>query len=383
MLSFIIVLGVLIFVHEFGHFVAARRSGMAVEEFGFGFPPRIVGIQRRNGRWHMVRRTSSVVDRQSTVYSLNWLPLGGFVRITGESGGDASDPQSFVGQPRWRRALVLAAGVAMNVVLAVVLFSTVYAVGARQSIDDLPASARIADRETTIVSVMDGTPAASAGFVVGDVITGMDGSDTGDADAVRAYVRAHDTTPIAVTVEREGVSETILVTPAQLPDSTQQGIGVHLVTTGIVAYPLPIAVWEGVQTTGFVMAEISRAMGSLVTGLLGDGKVSVDIAGPVGIAVLTGQVAQLGFIHLLQFTAVLSANLAFLNIFPFPALDGGRLLFLAIEAIRRRALSKRVEGAIHAVGFAVLMLLVLFVTYRDVVTFGGGILESLKGSIGL
>ncbi|MDO8425207.1 MAG: RIP metalloprotease RseP [bacterium] len=381
--TFLIVLGLLVFVHELGHFLVARKSGMDVEEFGFGFPPRLVGFQRRDGRWHVVGARAQWQEGDPTIYSINWLPLGGFVRIRGENGGEGASPRSFVGQPRWKRAMVLVAGVAMNLVLAVVLFTTVFAVGAPQMVDDLPASARVRDVQTTVVSVLKASAADAAGVLPGDAVQQINGVPLPDPDAVRAYIQEHLGQELAVTVVRDGATLVVTATPGPLPGTDRAGLGVELVTTGIVSYPLHRAAWEGVRTTGFVVVEIARALGRLVVGLFTEQAVTVDIAGPIGIAVLTGQVARLGITHLLQFAAVLSANLAFINIFPFPALDGGRLLFLGIEAIRRRPLSRRVEGAIHAVGFAFLMGLVLVVTFRDIATFGGGFLAAVRGAVGM
>lgn len=406
LLAFIIILGLLVFVHEAGHFIVAKRAGMTVEEFGFGFPPRIVGIQKRNGRWCMVGRSASTPTHSpsqgkgeknknfptsyreggrggvGTVYSLNWIPLGGFVRISGENGADTDDPKNFGAKPRWQRAIVLVAGVAMNLVLAIVLFSTVYTIGAPQVLEGLPPGAVVRDRKTSIVGVLKDGPAAAIGITPGDAITAVDGQTFSDVTDVQRYIRERGGQEVAVTIDRSGTSQTFRLRPGPLPGVDHPGIGVQLVPTGTVRFPLHRAVWYGVRTTGGVLVDILRAFGSLFRGLVVEHAVTVDIAGPVGIAVLTGQVVQLGFIHLIQFTAVLSANLALLNIFPFPALDGGRLFLLALEAIRRRSLTKRVENAIHTAGFVVLLLLVVAVTYRDIVVFGGTIMSSMRSAVG-
>ncbi|MDO8621658.1 MAG: M50 family metallopeptidase [bacterium] len=389
-ITFIIVLGLLVFVHEAGHFVVAKRAGMGVEEFGFGFPPRIIGIQKVDGRWRVMSRKPIADSRKqvaggptSTIYSLNWVPLGGFVRITGENGGDTNDPRSFSAKPRWQRALVLVAGVAMNVVLAVSLFTAVYLFGAPQVLDGLPPGAKVRNQHTAIVGVLKDGPAVAAGFQPGDSVIAIDGQSFVNVLAVQQYIREHTDRSLRITIEREGDQRVIDVQPALLPGGTVTGIGVQLVEVGTVRFPPHLALWYGIRTTGNVMVDILKALGGLFRGLVVDHAVTVDIAGPVGIAVMTGQVVRLGFIHLLQFTAVLSANLALLNVFPFPALDGGRLFLLGIEAIRRRALTRKIENAIHAAGFIVLLLLVVAVTYRDIVVFGGGILGSLKAAVGL
>jgi regulator of sigma E protease len=397
LLVFILVLGLLVFVHEAGHFIVAKRAGMAVEEFGFGFPPRLVGIQKVNGRWRIVSCESKVVSREEknrsklttqassikpTIYSLNWVPLGGFVRIAGENGADTDDPRNFGAKPRWLRAIVLVAGVAMNLVLAIVLFSTVFTIGAPQVLEGLPSGAVVRDRKTSIVGVLKDGPAAAIGIKPGDVITAVDGQTFVEVTDVQRYIRERGGQEVAVTIDRNGTSQTFRLQPGPLPGVEHPGIGVQLVPTGIVRFPLHRAVWYGVRTTGGVLIDILRAFRDLFRGLIVERAVTVDIAGPVGIAVLTGQVVQLGFIHLLQFTAVLSANLALLNILPFPALDGGRLFLLLIEAIRRRSLTRRIENLIHTIGFAILLLLVVAVTYRDIVVFGGTIMSSIRTAVG-
>lgn len=383
-LAFLAILGLLVFAHEAGHFFAAKRAGMAVEEFGFGFPPRLIGARKVKGKWRVVTRNSS--DRHSstsTIYSLNLIPLGGFVRIAGENGADTDDPRNFGAKPRWQRAVVLVAGVAMNIVLAIVFFSTVYAIGAPQVLEGLPSGAVIRDRKTSIVGVLKEGPAVAVGIKPGDTIIAIDGQSFVEVADVQRYIRERGGQEIRVTIDRNGLAQTLLVRPGPLPGVAQPGIGVQLMATGTVRFPPHFALWYGVRTTGNVIADIIRAFGNLIRGLVIDRAVTVDIAGPVGIAVMTGQVVQLGFIHLLQFTAVLSANLALINVFPFPALDGGRLFLLGVEAIRRRSLSKAIENALHAVGFALLFLIVIAVTYRDIVTFGGDIMSSIKSTVGL
>jgi len=381
-LVFILILGLLVFVHEAGHFVVAKRAGMNVEEFGFGFPPRIIGVQKVSGRWRVVTRHSSLVTRHSTIYSLNWVPLGGFVRITGENGADTDDPKNFAAKPRWQRALVDVAGVAMNLVLAIAIFSGIYAVGAPQVLEGLPPGAVVRDRQASIMGVLTGSPAATAGVQPGDVIASVDGRTFTDVTDVQRYIRERGEEEIEIAIDRKGVARTFRVRPGPLPGVEYPGIGVQLVPTGTVRFPPHVAVWYGIRTTGVVIVDILRALGNLVHGLATQRAVTVDIAGPVGIAVLTGQVVQLGFIHLLQFTAVLSANLALLNVLPFPALDGGRLFLLVVEVIRRRSLTRRVENLIHTIGFGILLLLVVAVTYRDIVVFGGSIMSSIRSAVG-
>lgn len=365
---FIVVLSLLVFAHELGHFVMAKRTGMKVEEFGFGFPPRLWGVKRGE-----------------TTYSINWIPLGGFVKIKGESGEQAQDADSFASKQAWQRFLVLVAGVAMNLVLAAVLFSIGYMAGLPSIIDEsLPSSARVESQEITVMQVVEGSPAAKAGVVNGDVIESLDGTVvTSDVDA-RDYFAQEAARGVDVLVQKsDGTYETYALTSAYLESVDTTGVGLALVSTGLVSYPFFQAMAQGVWSTGHLTVEVVRAFYGLVSDLVMTQSVSVDLSGPVGIAVMTGEVAAMGLIYLLQFTAILSINLAVINILPFPALDGGRVLFLLIEKLRGRAVNHRIEIAVHNLGFMLLMVLVVLVTYKDFVTFGDQIWGAIKsmGSI--
>ncbi len=360
-LIFIAVLSLLVFVHEFGHFITAKRAGIRVEEFGFGFPPRAIGIKRGE-----------------TIYSINWIPLGGFVKIKGETGEHRNDTDSFAHKRAPVRALVLLAGVIMNVALAWFLLTIGYVIGMPEVIENLSSRARVTDAKIQVVQVLAGSPADSAGVESGDEIVRLDGQPPTDAEHVRAVAQARLGTPVAFTLRRSGVTLEKQATPAVLPETGKPGLGIALVTTGLVSYPIHIAPIEAAQTTWMLAREIVLSFWGLLRELFVQHKVTVEFSGPVGIAVLTGEVARLGFRHLLQFTAMLSVNLAIINVLPFPALDGGRMLFLILESIRGRAVSRRFEIATHNIGFALLMMLVVVVTYRDVVRFGGRIVHAFS-----
>ncbi len=368
LILFIIVLSLLVFVHELGHFVMARLMGMKVEEFGFGFPPRLWGVKRGE-----------------TIYSINWIPLGGFVKIKGESGEQAHEHDSFASKKAWQRFVVLIAGVAMNLVLAAVLFSIGYMAGLPSVIDEsLPSSARVESQEITVMQVVEGSPAAQAGVVVGDVIASLDGQVvTSDAEA-RDYFAAHAADGVAVLVQKSDESYTTYsLTSEYLESVDTTGVGIAFISTGLVSYPFFSAIGQGVYTTYQFTLEILKAFGGLIRDLVLSQEIGVDLSGPVGIAVMTGQVAAMGIVYLLQFTAVLSINLAIINVLPFPALDGGRILFLAIEKIRGRAVNQKIEVAVHNLGFMFLMVLVVLVTYKDFVTFGDQIWRAIKGMVSI
>lgn len=352
---FLVLLSLLVLVHEWGHFAAARRSGMKVEEFGIGFPPRLFGVKGKDGM----------------TWSVNAIPLGGFVRIKGESGEDRAAPDSFASKKLLPRLFVLIAGVAMNLVLAAVLFSVGFAFGLPAVVEgDAPANAVISDRAVNIVEVVPGSPADLVGLSIGDRIISIDGEVYTTGESARlALAPKSDAAPLQLVIARNGEAQNLEVTPAYLAQIDRDGIGVALVETGTVRYPWYLAPVMGIVTTVQVTGSVVVAFAGLIGGLFSGGDAAASVSGPVGIAVLTGQVAQLGFAHLVQFAAMLSVNLAVINFLPFPALDGGRMLFLAIEAIRRKPNSMKVEQAVHAAGFLVLMLIVLGVTYRDIVNF--------------
>jgi regulator of sigma E protease len=349
LVTFIIVLGLLVFVHELGHFVMARILGVQVKEFGFGFPPRAWGIRR--GR---------------TTYSINWIPLGGFVRLRGED-GEEHDAGSFVAQRAWKRFLILVAGVSMNVVLAAAVFGIGFATGLPTDVSSsTPSGGHVRDVQVQIVDVAADSAAASIGLHTGDGLLSLNGQSISSIEDAQRIARASGTSTVAITYRRSGKVQQGTVTLGRIPGTSLTGLGVSLVKVGIVSYPLHRAVWEGVAAAGTGVWAILQAFGQLLGNLVRSGSVGGDVAGPVGIAVLTGQVTRLGFAYLMQFVALLSLNLAVINILPIPALDGGRVLFLLIEKVRGRPMSRTLEAKIHNTSFAVLIALVTLITFRDV-----------------
>lgn len=353
LLLFILVLSLLVFVHEFGHFIVAKRVGMKVEEFGFGFPPRLWGIKRGG-----------------TLYSVNWIPIGGFVKIKGESGAHADDPDSLASKKAWQRFFVFVAGVVMNLVLAAVLFSIGYMIGLPSVIDEtLPKNARVREEVITIMQVVEGSPAADAGIVAGDEIVSVGREVFASDSSVRAYMAEHASDGIEVMVQGvDGTQRTYTLTSEYLEKAKITGVGIAFASTGFVSYPFFQAIVQGLWTTGQLTMDVVRAFYGLLRDFIMNQQVAMDFSGPIGIAVMTGQVAAMGFIYLLQFTAILSVNLAVINLIPFPALDGGHVLFLVIEKLRGRAVNQKIEFAIQFFGFTLLMMFVVWVTYKDLVT---------------
>jgi regulator of sigma E protease len=347
---FILILGLLIFVHEFGHFIVAKRKGLKVLEFGFGFPPRLFGIKRGE-----------------TTYSINLIPIGGFVKILGEEGGAESDPRSFASQPIRTRALILAAGVLMNFLLAMVLLGIGFKIGLPQVIDSTDGKVR--DEKIQIVYVSKDSPAEKSGLTLGDQIVSINGDKLDTVETMQNKIKEKAGDEIKLEVKRGDKFLEIKITPRENPPEKEGALGVGLVKTGIVSYPLWQAIWKGIIVTISMIGTIFVAFYEIIKNLIVSKPVTAELAGPVGIAVITGQVTKMGFVYVLQFAAVLSINLGIINILPFPALDGGRILFLVIEKIRGKKVSQKVENLIHTIGFALLILLMIFVTFRDIFRF--------------
>ena len=363
LIIFILVLGLLVLVHELGHFFVARRNGVKVEEFGIGFPPKIFSIKRGD-----------------TIYSLNLLPLGGFVKIKGEMGENAEDEDSFGHKTIWQRTKIVSAGVIMNYVLAAVLLIAGFIVGIPQSIEGNESKlANIKEAEIQVAEVIDNSPAKTAGVEIGDTIFELDGQKLETIEAVEKYTNGKTGQEMSVKLQRNGNIVDFKITPKVLEGETRGEMGVGIVKVGIVSYPWYYAVWKGIETTGILTWKILQAFYSLFKNILLHGKLGIDITGPVGIAIVTGKVARMGLIYLLQFIALLSINLAIINFLPFPALDGGRVMFFALEKLRGKAISQKIENAIHTAGFALLMLLIIVVTYRDIATYGGKFIGKIKG----
>lgn len=371
-LLFIVILGLLVFVHELGHFLAARFFGVKAEEFGFGFPPRMFGVVYDDvkGRFRLVGGREEVVSPR-TVYSLNWLPLGGFVRIKGEDGNE-HEPDSFVAQAAWKRVTMLVAGVVMNFVAAAVLFALVFFMGVRQPIDagvadDYP------DTQIQILQVSADSSAAQIGLEPGDRIMTINGQPITNIESVKTNLEQARGQQILVSVDRLGTPLELrgqFQIPADTEDPQQVKFGIAYSHTATVKLSLLQSLSQGAITTWNVTGAILSAFGKLIGSLFGGSAATgVDLTGPVGIVYITKQMSELGLVYILQFAALLSVNLAIINALPIPALDGGRILFVLIEKIKGSPVRRSTEGLIHQIGFLLLIFLMVFITTRDVLKF--------------
>jgi regulator of sigma E protease len=362
-------------IHEAGHYIAAKWSGVKPEEFGVGFPPRALGwTKREDGTWRRVKKGEITAKR--TIWSINWLPLGGFVRLKGEQGEAAMDKDSFGQATRPRKFLIIAAGVVMNWLLAWGIFTSGYLIGVPMDGTALPASAIVRERYTEVTQVLDQGPAQAAGMRAGDRIVRIESTTVANSDEARLKIRELSTQQetVNVTVQRES-QEVNLVTRPQALDGLNgaRGLGIGLADTAIVRLPWWQAPLEGARTTALFTGRIVTGLAELLKNLIVHQRLAQEVSGPVGIAVMTGQVADQGVWALLQFAAVLSLNLAVVNFLPVPGLDGGRAFFLLIESVRRRRLNERTEAMIHGAGFIALIGLILLVTIQDVRNYGGTI----------
>lgn len=341
-LVFLVILGLLIFVHEWGHFLVARAAGIKVEEFAFGFPPRLLA-------W----------KRGETEYALNLLPIGGYVRLLGED-GKSSDPRAFNRQSVLKRLAVVIAGVGMNLVLAVVVFWIGFMVGMVPVVSQPSELGGSQAPQLFVTGVVSNSAAAANDLRPFDLIQGF-----GSGDDLRTYTKDHVGQAISLTILRNGQEIRKEVTlgldaAAPLGVYTQQVTKVKLGFFGAGRAAL-------IETAKTVVATF-HFLADFFTKLVGHGQVAEGVTGPVGIFRITGQTVQLGFTYVLQLLGILSVNLALLNILPIPALDGGRGLFVVLEGIvRRKVVRDEIEGTIHAIGFILLLALIALITYRDIV----------------
>lgn len=364
---FIIILGALIFVHELGHFMVARRNGVKADEFGFGFPPRMAGFVKdeKTGKYRFVWGNKEIQSK-NTVYSINWIPLGGFVKIKGENGGEIEESDSFASKKAWPRIKILAAGVVMNFIFAWFLISLALWIGAPEAVENKDAN--LPGAKIQITEVRPDSPAQKAGIQIGDeILKSSDRENFASVSDLQDYIGMNGEKEISLEIRRGNEILPIKVVPVESATEGKGMIGVGLAQTAIVAYPFFEAIWKGAVTTYEITVLILAALGGIIVSLFAGNGVGADVSGPIGIAILTKQVATLGFVYILQFAALLSINLGIINALPIPALDGGRILFILIEKIKGSPISHKTEHLFHTIGFMLLILLMILVTLRDVV----------------
>jgi len=369
-ITFFIVLSLLVFVHEFGHFLAAKKAGVKVEEFGFGYPPRLWG--KKIG---------------GTVYSLNWLFFGGFVKLYGEEMSEKKEGKNaFWAKSKKSRALVIVAGVLANFVLAIGFFAIVY------SVSGIPTKTD----KVRILGIVPNSPAARSGLKERDVVLKINEQTLKDSQTFVDLIEKEKGQQVLLTIEREKDNPCqtqvfgggpgfegkpafscqegkllLWVIPRQNPPEQEGPLGVIISDMEMKKYSwwqMPFrGMVEGVKEALSWLVVIVKALEKMFVDLLVRGIIPKDVAGPVGIFQITGLVAQTGILNTLQFIGVLSVNLAVINLLPLPALDGGRLVFILYEAITRRRPKPSFERWVNAAGMAFLLLLIILITINDVI----------------
>ena len=359
LVPFLFVLSLVVFFHELGHFLVARLCGVRILVFSIGFGPEIVGFN----------------DRYGTRWKIATIPLGGYVKFFGDENAssvpdaarlDAMDPseraQSFHFQPVLKRAAIVVAGPFANFILAIAIFATIFALYGRQTM-----SARVD-------TVQAGSPAAAAGFQAGDLVVAINGKTIGNFEDMQRIVSDSAGETLQIKVDRNGTPVVLAATPQlkEVKDSfgNTHRIGILGITRSMAAadlkpqpVPPPQALVMGVQETWFVIDRTLSYIGGVVVGR----EAADQLGGPIRIAQISGEVATIGFVALVHLAAVLSVSIGLLNLFPIPLLDGGHLLFYSIEAMRGRPLSERAQEVGFRIGLAIVVMLMIFATFNDIV----------------
>jgi len=352
LIAFLSLIG-LIILHEFGHFILAKRFGVKVEEFGIFLPPRLIG--KKIGE---------------TIYSLNLLPFGAFVKLYGEVDQEKKEYWSFTQKPIWQRVLIVIGGVVSFWIISAILLSIVMGLGAPTAISD-EENENLVDPKVQIAAVASNSPAEIAGIKPGDTIRKFSifnfQFSIDKVKEVQELTEKYKGEEVILTIERGKEIFEVSLVPRVSPSKGEGAMGVALVRTAIKSYPWYQAPIQGIIATGnLTMAVIKGWAQALFLAIKGE-PTGVQLMGPVGILGLFAQVGQLGINYFLQFIAIISIYIALFNILPIPALDGGKLVFLGIEAVRKRPVSTKTEQQITTVFFALLIALTIWVTIKDIV----------------
>lgn len=345
----IVTIGVLVILHELGHFFAAKKFNVKVEEFGIGLPPRLFG--KKYGE---------------TIYSVNALPIGGFVRMEGEE-KRSEDPRSFNKKPIWQRFIIVAGGVFVFWVIAVALFTFLGAtIGIPTAIDD--EQENVVDPNVRIIGVSKGSPAQEAQLQVGDTILGIEEHDVTKVREVQEFTQQYVGQEAVLRIQRGEEILNITLVPREEPPAGEGAIGIALTRAGLVKYPWYEAPVQAVTRTWNITLSIFDMFGVLISGAVeGEGlPAGTQISGPIGVIDLLKNSFALGLPSFLSFVAVISVYLAIFNTLPIPALDGGRMFFIILEGMRRKPLSEKLEQRLILISFLVLIPLILWVSVQDI-----------------
>jgi regulator of sigma E protease len=339
---FILALSVLVLVHEFGHFFAAKITGVKVEEFGLGLPPRIFARKWKGTEW-----------------SLNWLPIGGFCKLYGED-GDGKGKDAFNNKNPWAKALIVLGGVLMNLVLAVVVFTTVY------SILGIP----VTTDQVKIIEIANNSPAEKVGLRVGDWVESIDGVKIITGEQLTSEVAKYKGKNANLVINRDGQEEKLSVAVRENPPVGEGSMGVAISNTEmqkIKWYQFYKGIGAGFQEAYYWGKIIAVGVGQMIGGLV-TGHVPKDVSGPIGIYEATSSIKKnQGMLAVIHFFGIVSVNLAIVNVLPFPALDGGRIIFVLYEMISKKKANQKFEALVNNLGMAILLSLIVVITIGDVV----------------
>ena len=353
-LVFLLVISVLVFVHELGHFLAAKKAGIKVEEFAFGFPPKI--FSKKVGE---------------TVYAINAIPIGGYVRMLGED-EESKSKRSFSQKSTLARGTVSVAGVLMNVILSWLILTIGFAVGMTpitSTPDSLPGEKT--NQQIIVTGVNKGSIAEKVGLSQGDEILSIsylnEKTVFGNTSELSNYTKSHLGKGIDITFKHDN---NIITQSANLPAESDAPLGISIAETAKVRTAWYMAPVVALREVAKIVQLHYEFFGTLFKNIFVHGQLSEGVGGPVAIYVYSGMAAKAGAMVVLQFIAILSISLAIMNILPFPALDGGRLLFIILERIfHKKVLKENVENMVHAIGFALILVFAAVVTYKDIINF--------------
>ncbi|SMB94034.1 regulator of sigma E protease [Desulfonispora thiosulfatigenes DSM 11270] len=339
----ILIFSLLIFIHEFGHFFVAKLVGVRVEEFSIGMGPKALAFKKGD-----------------TQYSVRLLPIGGYVKMTGETGEDEEsdlspeDPRRFNNKTVLQRAAVIIAGPLMNFLLAILIFTFIF------------SSIGMPFYSSQVDDVVANSPAAKAGLLKGDKIISVDGKEVNELNEVIQLIHGRSGENINFKIERDGKQHNIVIAPQYDPEQKADLIGIMATDPEWKTYSFSQSIGKSAEQTYQVISLTLSEISKMITGKVG----TEGVTGPVGIVKIIGDSAKVGILPILNLTALISISLGLMNLLPIPALDGSRLIFLLIEGLRGKPIDAKKENLVHFVGFALLMMLMIFITYKDIMGLG-------------
>jgi regulator of sigma E protease len=355
LLLFIGILVIVVIGHEFGHFIVARWNGVKVEEFGFGLPPKIWGFKPKGS---------------DTEYNINLLPIGGYVKLLGEEGDNRDNPESFASKKPWQRIAILSAGVIMNIIIAVIAFTIVGMLGTQVQINESDIdSGQYSNVTTLITSVAEDSPAKAADLRFGDEIQSIDGIKVVTQSEVSQVINENAGKSIDIVVNRGDETITKNITPRENPPEGQGATGITTALTGLQKLSFFESFKLSFERIYVIVVTTLSILGQMIASIFTRAPLppEAEVTGPVGLVQIVGDFQDLGLTYTITFIGLISTSLALFNILPIPALDGGRIVFVIIEWIKKSPVSQKVENRFHLVGYSILLLLMLLVTAKDII----------------